>query len=117
MQDRTLGGQNASSVLSELPFRPDISVNGDRFDAELFCELRDGGIAVRHGRLRKSHLGFGQRKFTTSFSPARPGGFETCDGALADQFTFKFRQGGEDTEYQPSCRGGGVDLRTLPSVA
>lgn len=82
MQNDTLSGQDASSVVSELSVRADISVNGDRFDAELFGELRDGGIAVRHGRLRKAHLGFGQCEFTPPFSPSRPGSFEACDGAL-----------------------------------
>ncbi len=77
-------------------------------------------IAPRFGvlsRLRKTHLGFGQREFTPPFSPSRPGGFEAGDGALADQFPFKFCQGCKDAEYQPPCSGGGVDLRSLALYA
>lgn len=115
MQDDTLSREGAFTVLPELSVRADISVNGDRLDAEFLGQLRDGGIAVRHGRLRRAYLGFGPRKFSATFSPSSPGGFEARDGALADQFTFKFSQGSEDAEYQPPCSGGGVNLRTLPS--
>lgn len=64
-----LSREDAFSVLSELPVGADISVNGDGFDAELYCELRDGCIAVRHGRLRKAHLCFGQREFSPPTAP------------------------------------------------
>ena len=54
-------------------------------------------------------------EFTPPFSASRPSGLEACDGALADQFPFKFCQGRKDAEYQPPCSGGGVDLRPLSS--
>lgn len=113
MQDRTLGGQYALSVLPEFPVGANISVDGDRFDAELLGELCDGGIAAGHGCLREAHLCLGQCEFMPPFSSSRPGSFEARDGALTDQFPFKFCQGCKDAKYQPPCSGSGVDLRTL----
>ena len=65
---------------------------------EFLGEFGNRGIAAFHGGLGETNLSLGEGKLPATFSPSGAGGFESREGALADQFALELRQGGEDTE-------------------
>ena len=77
--------ENMLSMVSELAFGTDISVESDALDAEFLAEIGNWSIALGHGGLRETHLSFGEREFSSALATARSRGGETRHGALSDQ--------------------------------
>jgi hypothetical protein len=108
-----LSVENALPVCSQLSLRADVAIEGDRLDVEFLGEFGNRGIAALHGGLGKSNLGLGEGKLAATLPSPGTGSLESGDGALADQFTLEFRQGGEDAEDEAAARGCRVDLGPL----
>ena len=105
--------EDALAILAQFAVRPDVTVEGDGFDAEFISEFGNRGIAALHGGLGKADLSLAEGKLAAAPSPSGAGGLESRQGALADQFTFELRQGRKDAEDEAAgwrCR---VDLRAL----
>ena len=80
---------------------------------EFLGKFGNRDVAALHGGLSETNLGLGEGKLAAAPSPSGTGGFQSGDGALADQFALELRQGGEDAEDEATGRGCRVDLCAL----
>ena len=108
-----LSVEDAPSVGAQLSLRPDVAVEGDRFDVEFLGEFGHRGISALHGGLSEADLGLGEGELAATLPSSGAGSLESGEGALADQFALELRQGGEDAEDEAAGRGCRVDLRAL----
>ena len=100
-------------MVAQIAVGIEIAVKRHWFDAEFPAKVRNAGVAVSHGGLGETDLVLGQLEFAPAVATTRPGGGEAGHGALADQISFEFRQGGEDPENQFPAGRRRIDVGAL----
>ncbi len=96
------GTDGALSVVSEIPLRIDIAVEGDGRDPEFAAQFRDRRVSMCHGRLDRADLGLCQGGLPSALAAARPGHPRPGYGPLADELALELRKRGENAEGQPT---------------
>ena len=91
--EQTLSVEDALSVFAQLALRANVAIEGDRLDVEFLGELGNRGVTALHGGLGETNLSLGEGELPAAPSPSGAGGFQSGDGALADQFALEFCQG------------------------
>lgn len=92
------------------PHGSDVGIESGSADAEPLAYVRNSDF-----RIGKQCFGFADFLLihggsSTALAAARPGGFETGNGALDEQASFVLGKDGGDLEEHISGRGAGVDL-------